>query len=436
LTPVPSRCRTAGAAIGVAVALFALAPLAHAAGPEGGLDGRQWERVSPLEKNGGEVAAPAGPEGGAFQAAVQGDAFAFASTASFGAAAGAAPLSQYVARRTAGGWVTENVTPPLLSGTYDADPYLLFSADLSGAILTGGWRCRDGGAECPQENPPLGPGGPPGYRNLYLHDLAAGSYTPLVTTANAPALALPAEDFHLTLYSADPDLSHVVISTCAALSAGSSEVPGPEGCDPGSPNFYEWSAGGTLVQLDLAPPAGTIPPVPTGFTADGSRHFFTTAEALVSTDTNHADDVYEWQRQGAGGCAKVAGCTGLVSSGRSGSATFLDVSADGTDVFFRTDASLLPGDPGGFDVYDARAGGGFPEPPAPIACLGDACQGPAPAPEDLAPATALVISPGNPHPPKVKKPRCSKRRVKRGRCARKHRHRDHGGHFHAHRGRR
>jgi hypothetical protein len=84
-----------------------------AAGPEGALDARAWEMVSPVEKNGGEVESPGGAGAGAFQAAASGNSLAFGSTASFGDAEGAAPVSQYLARRGAGGWTTANLTPLL-----------------------------------------------------------------------------------------------------------------------------------------------------------------------------------------------------------------------------------------------------------------------------------------------------------------------------------
>lgn len=63
-------------------------------------DNRGWEMVSPVDKNGGEIQGPGGVLGGGlFQAAAGGDAFAYSSTASFGAAQGAPGASQYVARR-------------------------------------------------------------------------------------------------------------------------------------------------------------------------------------------------------------------------------------------------------------------------------------------------------------------------------------------------
>ena len=93
-------------------------------GPGGALvllDGRGWEMVSPVEKNGGGIEGPeAVAGGGVFQAAAQGGATTFSSVASFGPGAGGAPVgSQYVSRRGAGGWTVENVTPP---STHEEEP--------------------------------------------------------------------------------------------------------------------------------------------------------------------------------------------------------------------------------------------------------------------------------------------------------------------------
>jgi hypothetical protein len=182
---------------------------------------------------------------------------------------------------------------------------------------------------------------------------------------------------------------------------------------------------------------------PRDLVVGGGRLFFDSADALVLSDTNGAPDAYEWEADGLGGCAAPGGCLGLLSSGRFASgASFADASASGADAFFLTEGSLLPADPGSLDLYDAREGGGFPEPPTPIACEGDACQSLPSAPEDPQPGT-LLSGPGNPSlhfPPR----RCPKRkrrvkrhgkvrcvaRHKRRRHARRHVHRKHRGHRH------
>jgi hypothetical protein len=102
---------------------------------------------------------------------------------------------------------------------------------------------------------------------------------------------------------------------------------------------------------------------------DGSRIFFATAERLLPEDHNDVEDVYEW----------VNGDLGLISSGTGTWGTsYLGSTADGATALLLTAQALLPNDRDGgdLDLYAARIGGGFPEPPAP-GCVGDPCQVPA-----------------------------------------------------------
>lgn len=123
----------------------------------------------------------------------------------------------------------------------------------------------------------------------------------------------------------------------------------------------------------------------------GNRIFFETLDSLSPKDANGEFDVYEWRAQGVGGCSRGEGCVGLISSGKGpDGASFVDASADGTDAYFLTDESLVGEDPGSTDLYDARIGGGFPEPPPPIPCFGDACQPLPLEPEDPTPGTSFI----------------------------------------------
>ncbi len=86
------------------------------------------------------------------------------------------------------------------------------------------------------------------------------------------------------------------------------------------------------------------------------RLFFNSPEPLVPADENGKNDVYEYEPDGLGSCATPSGCVSLVSSGTSPhESAFLDASASGGDVFFLTEASLVPEDlNGAYDVYDAH----------------------------------------------------------------------------------
>ncbi len=605
-------------------------------------DNRGWELVSPVNKNGGQIQGFGGNfGGGVLQAASGGGAVTYSSATSFGADGSGAPgASQYVSTRSGGGWTTANVTPAAESGSYPESqtagvPYQLFSDDLGDALFSNGRRCRTSATkQCPVANPPLpGSGAPAGFRNYYVRDSLSGSSKGLLDATDLSSLVLGAEDFELEFAGATPDLAHIVISTCAALTLDATEVAGSDGeCNPAKQNLYEksgsslgllnlkpgqatgapgavlaaqsraisadgsrvyWtdsaetelyvrngaetiavddddeagarfqtaSADGSVayylrdkhlfrfligggVAQDLTPGedvqgvlgtsadgsyvyfqtaagislwhsgtttavalpgvAGNFPPTsgtarvsadgthlvfvssaesptfdnngfdevyrytaPAGATpgallcvscnpsgeraigksslpgaspngvgynapraykprvlsADSDRVYFNSADAISLQDTNNAQDVYQWEASGSGNCAKASGCISLISSGRAlGPSSFIDASADGSDVFFLTSGSLVQADPPGkTDVYDARVDGGFPEPPTPIPCFGDACQPLPPEPEDPNPSTTRP-SKGN-SPLVLPKPMCKRSQVrKKGKCVNKKKH--------------
>ena len=136
--------------------------------------------------------------------------------------------------------------------------------------------------------------------------------------------------------------------------------------------------------------------------------FFDSADSLVPSDTNGTEDVYEYEPPGVGNCtgesmsfsAGSGGCVDLISSGISKEeSAFVDASESGDDVFFLTSAQLSSTDTDRTpDVYDARVDGGFPQPQAPPACEGDACQSPVAPPNDPTPGSLTYRGPGNPGP--------------------------------------
>jgi len=305
------------------------------------LDHRGWEMVSPIDKGGGAVQAPGAISGGGvFQAAGGGGWITYSSADSFGAGAQGAPSgSQYLAGRTEGGWVSTNVTTPLLSGSFgsqpDGVPYQLFSESLELAVLSNGERCRgSAGGECPVANPPLpGTGAPAGYRDYYRRN-AAGSFESVLTAGDLPHTSLGPSQIELTLVAATPDLAHLVVSSCAALTADATETPAAGGCDPAAQNLYEWS-GGALSLINLLPgeaagtPGATIAAPAGAISTDGSRVYFTSGGAI-------------YLREGNG--------TKLVSTGPG--VTFEAASADGSTAYLV--------DSGALDRYSAAAGTATP----------------------------------------------------------------------------
>jgi hypothetical protein len=175
---------------------------------------------------------------------------------------------------------------------------------------------------------------------------------------------------------------------------------------------------------------------PRVLSSDGTRAFFESFDPLALRDTNSQNDVYEWEAMGTGNCSEGApgfrvsleGCVNLISSGESAQdSEIVDTSPDGRDVFFKTESSLLPQDPGLVDIYDARVGGGFPlqEPPSPE-CQGEACQSAAPTPNDPTPSSQGFVGPPN----QLQCPKGQHRVVKNGeqRCVKRRKHRRHKRH--------
>jgi hypothetical protein len=155
-------------------------------------------------------------------------------------------------------------------------------------------------------------------------------------------------------------------------------------------------------------------------TDDGQRIFFESLDALVPEDVNGqvdcpnpneafpggrkaplCNDVYEWHD----------GTVSMLTTGTVRAPipiAFLGASADGRNVFIYSTERLVGWDTDGLgDIYDARVGGGFPEPPPTGApCEGEACRGTvSPPPANTGAGTGVFQGAGNPAPkrPKHKK---------------------------------
>ncbi|HEY7831845.1 MAG TPA: hypothetical protein VIC06_14880 [Solirubrobacteraceae bacterium] len=140
------------------------------------------------------------------------------------------------------------------------------------------------------------------------------------------------------------------------------------------------------------------------YLSDSGRLFFNAADALVGRDTNGREDVYEYEPGGVGGCARPAGCVGLISSGTSGvESAFMDASESGDEVFFLTASQLVGQDvDGALDLYDARVCsvaspclGSPPAVVAPACSSSESCRGIAPGqPQAFASPSSMSASGG------------------------------------------
>jgi hypothetical protein len=289
-------------------------------------DNRGWEMVSPVDKGSGQIGGPGENHGGdVLQASADGNAVTYSSASSFAGGTGAPAASQYLSRREAGSWSTENISAPLFSGGYGNEPngvpYQLFSADLSKGLVLNGSHCRGEGESCPVPSPPLaGTEAPAGYLDYYLRDNESASFQALLTGSNLGELTLGPESFDVSLVGANPDLGQILLSTCAALTADATEVPDGEGCDSTSPNLYEWSEG-VLSLINLPPgqsegtPGARLAAQSGAISADGSR-------------------VY-WVDQATGNLyLREGGQTLWVDESVGGGGTFQTASTDGSVTFF------------------------------------------------------------------------------------------------------
>jgi hypothetical protein len=163
-------------------------------------------------------------------------------------------------------------------------------------------------------------------------------------------------------------------------------------CDPSGAPVVDESVDTARVGASAAPAASHLNhPI----SSDGRRVFFSTQEPLVPEDVNGKIDVYEYEWDGSD---PATGSVHLISSGKDTSDSyFMDASADGSDVFFITRQRLVGWDvDGNYDLYDARVGGGVPDPVLVRGCSGDQCQGtPANAPELPEAASVLFSGAGN-----------------------------------------
>jgi hypothetical protein len=210
-------------------------------------DGRNYEMVSPPDKNGGELGLGAHASE---QSSPEGQAITYdASSAYADAQDGGSGENQYLARRTATGWSTQSLSvlqassgSTLRTSLYNTS----FSEDLSKGVLEDE-DLNDPDLSSPPA--PLGQGAIPGYRNLYLSNFTTGTRQALTTVTPDPAVGA---SYNPIPETATPDYSHIVLAVNDTLTANGNPS------DPTLFNVYDWFDG----QLHLANilPNGTIAP--------------------------------------------------------------------------------------------------------------------------------------------------------------------------------
>jgi hypothetical protein len=179
------------------------------------------------------------------------------------------------------------------------------------------------------------------------------------------------------------------------------------------------------------PPAGDVMGSQNGLflTSDG-RAFFSTTDSLVSRDTNEEVDVYEFTEGKPQLITTGLGPGIALTGGLQQYPGLVNVSANGTDVYFASTDVLTTQDHNGtqLKIYDARTGGGFAaERDNPKCTAADECHGPSTEPPTL-PADRTSAGFGAPPKSNAPKPKKHKKahKHKRKRAKKARRGRLHG----------
>jgi WD40-like Beta Propeller Repeat len=307
-------------------------------------DGRQWELVSPPQKNGAQVFPITDA---VMQAAEDGSAITYYMTNAFvDEAPGNAIVSQALSKRSPSGWSTQDIAPShklpvgpnsALSQSED----VFFAADLTTALLQ---PSEEEGALSEEVE-----------RNLYLRNNSEGTLTPLLTAANL----LPGTDLtegekpDLSFITATPDLKHVIFTSTRRLTA-----EGPEN------NYqqlydYEWSATGLkLINVNNIGEETQIGSYNSGgnenkgsnerhsISNDGARVFWsqpTNGFPLYMTDMD------------TGTVTRVNTAQGVTEPAEN-RANFQIASSDGSRVFFTDTEQLTPAPGAGLYDYNSETG--------------------------------------------------------------------------------
>jgi Tol biopolymer transport system component len=190
--------------------------------------------------------------------------------------------------------------------------------------------------------------------DIYARGLPAGPTT--LVSAGAPACAPCGNNGSAAIFAgSSADGSRVFLATSEALVAGD---------DDGANDIYLRHEGTTTL---ISAGTETQPASFADASTDGTRVFFTTAEDLVAADENEATDIYLWE----------GGAPRLLTSGSCCGSNFGAATPDGSAIVFSTVEQLLPTDLDSVaDIYEQAVAGG---PPRLVSVGTGGGNGPAPA---------------------------------------------------------
>ena len=358
-------------------------------------DCRAYEMVTPVDKDGNDGITPVVST---VRSAPDGNAFIYRANPAYADSTVGGVGGQYMARRSSSGWSVNSIQVPPTSGeatlftggTFPVDA----SVDLSTTLLTSSpplvaadedkapdvySRDNAGGVEWLSQGPlPRSTG----VEARYAGGSADSSHVVFSTEdhllpEDAPRTAgqslYDRSESQLNLVSVKPDGTVFTCGavlgdgdysfggTMGAVSADGSrmffQTPDPAGSgDPecGQPTRLYARVNGTETIEVSAPehvdPEGPQPVTYMGASRDGSKVFFLTQEQLTADDPGHAPELYEYDLEAEDLKRISGGPTGTAVGNVAG---LLQVSADGSHVYFLAQGELVPGEgtPGAYNIY-------------------------------------------------------------------------------------
>ncbi len=325
-------------------------------------DNRQYELVSPAQKDGAEILGISGggripEEGDATQASEDGRSVTYIATAPVGGnPPGNALSTQIFSTRGAGGWSSQDISIPhknsLDAGLVgEGEEYVRLSSDLSRAVVL---------PHLAAPEPSLAPevhqeveitNYISAHHEIYVRNDLTGAFRAVVTSEPLPPVVLE---------GVTPDLGSVLFE-------------GPSGLDPGYPaagGLYEWTDGRTKL-VSVLPSGQPAEGTSKLAAAEGTRNATASGEEAGGVRHAVSDDGIRvvWSSQG-GWEGKGALFTRDVTTGEtvqvdaaqdgvgpSGGGVFQAASSDGTRVFFTDVNELTKGaSEGGLFMFDVTSG--------------------------------------------------------------------------------
>jgi DNA-binding beta-propeller fold protein YncE len=299
-------------------------------------DGREWELVSPPNKEGALIDSIGGGLGARplIEASAAGGAFSYGASAPLGESPSGNPApfgtTEVLAKRGADGWSSADIAVPQQAAGEDVGTeYTFFSPDLSQAIVEPSGMALLS-PEATEETP-------------YVRENGSGSYLPLVTASNVPPgtkfgpFGRESDTSAPDVLAVTPDFSHFIISSHDALTSHAV---------PSIGNLYEWS-GGRLQLVSVLSDGTAVKFAELGgfrdhdarnaLSSDGSRVFFTTEAGGETSALYMRDTVTNQTVQVSAPASGVS-----LPPGAGERAKFEIASADGSEAFFVDEEPLTP----------------------------------------------------------------------------------------------